>query len=508
MAAGSGGGLADLVQAFLEFEEENGLFAVEVKGRRFWDCIRPYVVEKLLSRSGAAAAPAGKAGAARGLPYAAYAGRCVEGVWRGIVETVRPRVACDVAVVNLDRWNLIGGQRVNMNCFPLVKAMSPSHRILVVDPVEMRADAKLLYPESVVLSSGFHTVDTVKSLGVAYRKQERALFRQIQGKIRERFGVSVDIAELMRQHFSLHLVSCERFRRLFERHRPRAVVAAHHAYSAAEAAHEVGIPMIELQHSMISPFAMAYNYPASLRMPQVPTIPDVMFTFGEYWNDKFNMPTRKVAVGYPFFEAKAEEVRRRRPVNCDTATRSRSLIVISGYLAKAALVRATLELSRLLPESTIYYKLKFSDYHGWRDRYPEEFATRENIRVVDNDEVPLYEYFSMCSWALGVNSGGLYEAMAYGLTPFILKAGLYEESRDLYENGYAFLVEVAGEIAAAIQAGRRPALRLDRESFFKSDALENMVREIGEILKGSSAACSTSEEAASRHYAGSSKRAN
>lgn len=476
--------LAGLTREFLEFEEENGLFDAVVRGRRPWDRIRGYVFAGILSRRQVPSSPEGTSVPPfRWKRYTRHSRQLLAGVSRAIGRRLHPATQCDVAIANFDRWNLIDGQRVNMNCYPLVKALSPDHAVLVLDPYDTRADAGRHYPKSVVLVSGFDLVDRLRSLTVAFSPDEGRWVQQIEERIGERFGVSVDVAQVMRKHYAMHLVKCSRYRRLLETHRPRVVLAADHDCSLAEAAHDAGIPMIEMQHSMISSLNVPYNYSDQARRRSLPTNPDYVFTFGEYWNDKFNMPSRKIAVGYPFFDMKFREVGN-AAAGSDGA-RTRNLIVISGYQAKQALVEVTLALSSLLPEITIFYKLKFSDYEGWRERYPEELWKRQNVRVIDSDAVPLYEYFRMCAWALGVNSGGLYEAMAFGAAPFVLKAGSYEESHCLYEDGCAFLVEDARQIATLMASGSRPPRMLDRESLFKSHAVENTLRELEAIIGNS-----------------------
>ena len=64
-AAGVGSGLTGLVRAFLDFEEENDLFSAEARGRRFWDCIRSYVFQRLLNSVARGPALAETTGAAR-----------------------------------------------------------------------------------------------------------------------------------------------------------------------------------------------------------------------------------------------------------------------------------------------------------------------------------------------------------------------------------------------------------------------------------------------------------
>ena len=482
---GTGHELAETRDAFLEFEEDNSLFALEVRDQPFWDCIRLRAFEQIAMRRVAEVTPKVNPGSPprkrRPARYAEYARTIVENIARQTARATKVTSACDLCVINYDRLDFIDGQRVNKNCFPVVKELARTTGwILVVDPYDMRPDAIKRYPANVVLVSGFGLLDNLKAKTITYTPGEKLLFREVDEKINQRFGTVVDVDQLMRTYYRAHIVSSSRYRRLFERHRLKGVVVAHRDYGATEAAHKLGVPVIELQHSMISTMNLGYNYPRSIESRSIPTLPDAVLTFGDYWNDKVNWPSQTTAVGYPFFESKAREVGKRSSV-VDRRLVSRNLIVISSYRAKAELVRTAIELSSLIPEITIFFKLKESDYGRWTERYPKEFWTRPNIRVIDSDDVHLYEYFSMCSWVLGVNSGALYEAIAHGVSPLVLRAGFYEESRCLYEHGDAVLVENASQIGELIMDERKPKRNLDREKLYKSDGLKNMVGEIHKI---------------------------
>jgi hypothetical protein len=86
---------------------------------------------------------------------------------------------------------------------------------------------------------------------------------------------------------------------------------------------------------------------------------------------------------------------------------------------------------------------------------------------------------------VGVNSGALYEGLAFGLTTFVLRAGCYEESRELFEQGHAFLVDGAEEIARVIQTGQKPQHSLSRDSLFRPGALVNVEAEITAVVQRS-----------------------
>ena len=71
-----------------------------------------------------------------------------------------------------------------------------------------------------------------------------------------------------------------------------------------EVAKKYKIPTIELQHGTIGRYHIAYNFKKQIYLP---TFPDYIFLFGEYWknNTRFPISNGKLKVtGFPYFEHK------------------------------------------------------------------------------------------------------------------------------------------------------------------------------------------------------------
>jgi hypothetical protein len=304
-----------------------------------------------------------------------------------------------------------------------------------------------------------------------FNGREGELFADLSAKIQACFGRPVDITALAKNNFLMQSLQYRTYRRLFTKYRPKAIVFCDNANmkAAIEAAHSLGVPTVDLQHSLISFINILYTYPELTHYP-VETISDYILTYGDYWNSAYRLPSKRIAVGFPYLELTSPKLMQ---ATADAKKQSGNIIVISGSYSKEQFIKVSMELADRLPERTIYYKLRLEDYAGWRERYPAEFAAKKNIKVIDNNEIPLYEYFHRCSYQIGVNSTALIEGMAFGLTTFILKTGWYEEMSGLYEQGHVFLVEGAGEIAERVREGLKPPKPLSREELFRPNSLEN-----------------------------------
>src|SRR5699024_72095 len=101
------------------------------------------------------------------------------------------------------------------------------------------------------------------------------------------------------------------YKKILKRIRPKAIVEVVsydiNKFAMNQAAFELDIPTIELQHGTMRPYHIAYNFNEKLRLE---TFPQYILTFGKYWNDSTRLPidsSRVRAVGWPFFEKKISE---------------------------------------------------------------------------------------------------------------------------------------------------------------------------------------------------------
>jgi len=161
----------------------------------------------------------------------------------------------------------------------------------------------------------------------------------------------------------------------------------------------------------------------------------------------------------------------------------KNIIIISILFSREILTEIALGISELLPEYTIYYKLRSDEYQNWENHYPEKFKKRKNIFVVDSNDLPLYEIFSRCGFQISVNSTAIYEGLAFGLTTFIVKHGWYQEMMRLYEDKHVFLVTSSNEISEIIRNDQKPEKRLTLDEIFKQNSLLNVQHAIIEIMK-------------------------
>ena len=71
---------------------------------------------------------------------------------------------------------------------------------------------------------------------------------------------------------------------------------------------------------------------------------------------------------------------------------------------------------------------------------------RNEIEVISDPSVGIYRLFSESTTQIGVYSTAIFEGLAFGLKTYILDAPGKEYMQDLYQKGYAQLVNNIGQI--------------------------------------------------------------
>lgn len=204
-----------------------------------------------------------------------------------------------------------------------------------------------------------------------------------------------------------------------------------------EQAKRLGIPTIELQHGVLGDYNIAYHFNFAIKSP---FFPDYFSVFGNYWKNVTKLPVEAHCVLVTGFPHLWETKIRLNKSKSEKRSVKQFLIISQGTIGQdlSKFVKEFVT-SELFPDINILYKLHPSEYDIWRDLYPN--LVNEKITVIDNDQISLYEYFTIADWVLGVYSTAIFEALFYGLTVYILKTDGYQYLDDLIKKGIVQFVE-------------------------------------------------------------------
>ena len=472
--------MENYTKLFHKFEIDNDLFSINIKGHCFWDYIRYNVYEEINCRKYK------KLSIKRKRSYRLFLKEFVAYIKMFLFQLFFQKKKYDIMLFNYSRTGVIDGKEVNIHTYPLVKNLKDHFNILLADFYSLKADLSG-YPCDRLKMSPFSFIARFKSRFMHFSKSERDLFSELSLKIKQMFGENIDIYDCAKRIFSFQVTFEKTCLVLFKYYNPRILIYCDDGgvKGLINAAHKLGILAVDYQHAYVAFLNIHYNYPASTPWNIVKNnVSDYVFTFGDYWNSEYKLPVKPISVGFPFFDMQMASYCNKQ-VNVSANEKSRSIIVISVLISRDALMKIAMELSELLPDHTIYYKLRYEEYDDWHNYYPSDFLKRKNIVIVDSNHEPLYSYFNRCTYQLGTESTAMYEGMACGLTTFILKVGRYEGMKKVYSSDCAFLVSSASEVADKIRLGIKPNNVLVRENIFKPNSVQNIKSTINEILGSS-----------------------
>jgi hypothetical protein len=228
------------------------------------------------------------------------------------------------------------------------------------------------------------------------------------------------------------------------------------------------IPVIELQHGVISSDHLTYSVPTNMTKKYSP---DYLLLFGKYFKEQMDNfvlpPERLIILGYPYFE--------KMIIENNNLNRENKIVVISQGTIGRELIKFTIKLASITKGFyKIIYKLHQNEWMGdggWIILYPELKEAQEQglLEVVDTFTPSLYTLFFKSRWQMGVYSTALFEGLALGCQLILVDLPGVERMTPLLEKGYAQLVKVPEEI----QFQETKDFTTLREELFASDWRSN-----------------------------------
>lgn len=279
--------------------------------------------------------------------------------------------------------------------------------------------------------------------------------------------------------YYIHRAKKKEFRKLIQKIRPQVIVetVGYHmdCMIINELALEMSIPTIELQHGTAGREHTAYNYPENSKIEQ---FPQYFFTFSHFWKDaaRFPISSENVReVGFPYLEEHVKKV-----MQTERKKKPEVIIFISQMPIGRLLADLAVQLNEIIDREQyeIVYKLHPGEYLGWRERYP--LLAESGIRVIDNNHVDLYELFAEATYQIGsFGSTATFEGLWFKLKTYIWRPEATSELKLLCEKGIGKYFDTVQELYQMICQDKST---YDSDMFWKKDALDNMKREIDEIM--------------------------
>lgn len=297
--------------------------------------------------------------------------------------------------------------------------------------------------------------------------------------------ISCDVkqfAAMIADGYFIYQAKKKALNRVLDRYNPKVIVEVV-SYNMDcmiinELAAQRGIPTVELQHGIADQEHLAYNYAQGVSVRQ---FPKYFFAFSDFWchEARFPIPVQnRKAIGFPHLETRAEEF-----AGFPKDEKRIILFISQGPIGKE-LSEIAVALNELIDRRVyrIIYKLHPGEYEGWDKKY--ERLAESGIEVVDNNKTDLYQLFAVSRCQVGgYGSTATLEGMYFKLPSYIYEKQASGWLLSLCRQKLAWKFSTAGELWELISSDE------DREAvsqkFWKKHALENMVREIRNIMNES-----------------------
>ena len=205
------------------------------------------------------------------------------------------------------------------------------------------------------------------------------------------------------------------FRRLGVRVLVTTIQAGRENAVMTEVAHDLGIPVAEMQHGTVYAENMVYH----LGEREKTYSPDYFLAWGDHWGEcLYNYANERfVSVGYPFLDHFVRVCPRSPRQEGDPLR----VLFISQPTIGAEMSRMALELARRISPDRcrVVYKLHPNETMTWRSLYPALVGS--SVEVIGNCDRNIYQCLQDADVTVGANSTALIEGFAWGVVALVLR---------------------------------------------------------------------------------------
>lgn len=221
------------------------------------------------------------------------------------------------------------------------------------------------------------------------------------------------------------------YERLLNDLRPKVgiIVVGYLQPAFIEACRNHNIPVIEIQHGVISKFHYGYHHNVSAPSRYYP---DQLWLWGNYWRDAAVFPkkTQLRSIGFPLFETNKKVT--------NTKIDNACLFVSQGSVG-SRIAECVRDLRAAKPNLKIYYRLHPSEFDSWEKKYSD--FPENNIKIIFNDDGTIYDWFSKIKYVIGGYSTALFEAVGMGCKVGVIKQSGIEYMDTLIKQNGATIIE-------------------------------------------------------------------
>jgi len=429
-----------LIDKFLEFEEENDLFDLEIRGIKIWAHLRFGVYSQIISKK--------------------------ENLKRAHKKLNR------IKKITGYTWNFLNTIIFHNPLLGLKKSdfilFNHSRRIEVDDIWEEPYSERFCqgkekfyifelpyygeHKKNVLVKNNRKYLDLINLLSTSLAKiimkikplnrKEIKIINSLKILIEKNFNTQIDLTSINYNIFYFYVYK-KLLIYIIDKSKPKKIYqVVHYSFTCLlinQIAKERNIPTYEFQHGTMGKYHIAYNYKSNKKKSW---LPDNVLFYNDFWKNNNRLPLKdknKIIYGNPYLEAMKKKFQVKK-----TNTMTTILIISQGPIGKKLAVFAK-ELCNKLDDVNyrIIFKLHPSETDNWRKDYPG--LLEKNIEVYSNEK-HLYELFSQADIQIGVSSTAIYEGLEFNLNTYIFKTTSWEYMIPLIEQKKAVLISKVEDI--------------------------------------------------------------
>lgn len=297
----------------------------------------------------------------------------------------------------------------------------------------------LLYPDYMMLEIAIKRI-------LLYRKNidrnKAKYFKELEDKLKIEFKTDIEILSIVKRYDQLYNYKVKQFTRLLQKVNPKIlfIVVGYGRETLIHAAKKLHIPVVELQHGMLSEYHLGYDVSSG----EKEDFADYFFSFGPAWGRMANFPIPQekiIPIGYQYLNNAIDKYK-------NVKKKNQVIFLSQGTIGDRLSKFAVKLISNLSLDIKIFYKLHPGEYLRWKTEYKDLYAAYEKgyISVIAGDDPPLYQIMAESKWQIGVNSTALFEGMAFKCKTFVVNLPGIEDIKNMIESKRFFLVQDPKEI--------------------------------------------------------------
>ena len=455
-----------IVSDFIKFETDNDIFNKSIHNLKFWSYVRFSIFWSFYSDEYFDGREFSKSKLIKKYIFSSF---------QGLINFMMLSGSkYDFLFINTSRrTNIIDNSNVDIYTYPVIKALNTRYKILLLDISKFEYSNE--YPCD-FLPMRFATIfNRIFSFLFIFSKKDKDYICDLGVSLNKLFQKDINSSQIIMKEVIRHKIEYKIYKIIFRLFSPKILFYTNNGVIGGiiQAANELGIKTIELQHGGISHLHIAYN---SSKFDKKIS-PNYFFTFGEYWHDAIKFKSKKINIGFPYMELVEDNLSK------NIIKENNSILVISkGKFQRNLFIKITKKILYSLENFKIYYKLNPSEYDDWEKNYPVSFQTNPNLKIIDNNDKPLNYYYKKAKYLIGSGSTCIYEGVASDMVVFVIKSLYFSDARKLIDNNSLFLVSDADEILSKIKNGKIPTSKIEKEYMFKRDSYVNIAKNIQKIL--------------------------